>query len=315
MVRMSASVALAVPLGIALGLGLWTLVALLPRVGASRLSARVARSVVDISAAARDDVARRPAEPASALIAAGAPGMRRIAALLAVVLGGDESVAQRLRQAGAEPDVAAYRSRQLIAGAVGAAAGIAVAAVSAQASTAPALLLGALVVLLTAAGVLLPDQLLQWRGRARRRRIADELPTLLEFLALSLAAGEGIRDALRRVARTGGGELSRELARTVAEVHAGAALPDALNRCAAAIELPALTRTVEQLVGALERGSPLVEVLRAQAQDSRDDAKRRLLEAAGRKEVAMLVPLVFLILPVTIAFAVFPGLLVLQLGL
>jgi tight adherence protein C len=78
--------------------------------------------------------------------------------------------------------------------------------------------------------------------------------------------------------------------------------------------LPALTRAVDQLVGALERGTPLVGVFRSQAHDSRDDAKRQLIEAAGRKEVAMLVPLVFLILPVTIAFAIFPGILVLQLG-
>ncbi len=39
-----------------------------------------------------------------------------------------------------------------------------------------------------------------------------------------------------------------------------------------------------------------------------------LLELAGKKEVAMLVPLVFLILPVTILFAVYPGIVVLQVG-
>ena len=116
------------------------------------------------------------------------------------------------------------------------------------------------------------------------------------------------------VALDGSGELARELARVVAEVNAGGSLPDALNRCSSAVGLPALTRAVEQLVGALERGTPLVGVLRAQAQDSRDDAKRRLLEVAGTKEVAMLVPLVFLILPVTVLFAIFPATLVLQLG-
>ena len=55
-------------------------------------------------------------------------------------------------------------------------------------------------------------------------------------------------------------------------------------------------------------------MLRAQAQDARDLAKRDLLESAGKKEVAMLIPLVFLILPTTIAFAVFPALLVIQVG-
>ena len=62
------------------------------------------------------------------------------------------------------------------------------------------------------------------------------------------------------------------------------------------------------------RGTPLAEILRAQAQDARDEAKRDLLETAGKKEVGMLVPLVFLILPITIVFAIYPGIFVLQLG-
>jgi tight adherence protein C len=55
-------------------------------------------------------------------------------------------------------------------------------------------------------------------------------------------------------------------------------------------------------------------VLRAHALDAREDSERALLEAAGTREVAMLIPLVFLILPVTVLFAVWPGLMVLQLG-
>ena len=92
-------------------------------------------------------------------------------------------------------------------------------------------------------------------------------------------------------------------------IHAAPADPTAM-----ALDLAPFTRFVEQLTVALERGTPLAEVLRAQAQDSRDQSKRELIESAGRKEVAMLVPLVFLILPTTIAFAVFPALLVLQVG-
>jgi hypothetical protein len=71
---------------------------------------------------------------------------------------------------------------------------------------------------------------------------------------------------------------------------------------------------VDQLLAALDRGSPLAEVLRAHALDAREDSERALLEAAGTREVAMLIPLVFLILPVTVLFAVWPGLMVLQLG-
>ena len=43
-------------------------------------------------------------------------------------------------------------------------------------------------------------------------------------------------------------------------------------------------------------------------------AKRALIESAGRKEIAMLVPLVFMILPLSVLFAVFPGILMLRLG-
>ena len=65
---------------------------------------------------------------------------------------------------------------------------------------------------------------------------------------------------------------------------------------------------------ALERGTPLAEVLRAQAQDVREAGRRRLIEAGARKEVSMMVPVVFLVLPVTVLFVVYPGLAVLDLS-
>ena len=66
---------------------------------------------------------------------------------------------------------------------------------------------------------------------------------------------------------------------------------------------------------AVERGTPLADVLRAQAQDVREEGRRELMETGGRKEVAMMVPVVFLILPVTVVFAVFPSMVVLRVGL
>ncbi|MEQ1737924.1 MAG: type II secretion system F family protein [Rhodoglobus sp.] len=312
---MTPAMILSVPLGIAFGLGLWTLLALVPRLGAPRLAGRVAPYLVDLSAEARSAVEYRPSEPASVLAGLAAPAGRQLTVALTAMLGGDDGIARRLRQAGSPADLEAFRSRQLLSTIGGSGAGVVLAVVLANVSAASGLVLAGIVVLGAAVGLIAPEQLLARAARSRQARISTELPTVLEFLTLSLSAGESILDALRRVARTGTGELAREFGRVVAEVNTGMALPTALSRCAATIGLPALTRTIDQLVGALERGTPLAEVLLAQAQDSRDDAKRQLLEAAGRKEVAMLVPLVFLILPVTIAFAIFPGLLVLQLGL
>lgn len=81
----------------------------------------------------------------------------------------------------------------------------------------------------------------------------------------------------------------------------------ALERMAARTSLPALARFVDGMAIAVERGTPLADVLRAQATDVREMGRRALLEAGGRKEIAMLVPVVFLVLPVTIIFALFPG--------
>jgi tight adherence protein C len=61
------------------------------------------------------------------------------------------------------------------------------------------------------------------------------------------------------------------------------------------------------MIIAVERGTPLADVLRAQAQDVRETGRRAVMESGGKKEIAMMVPVVFLVLPITILFAVYPG--------
>ena len=48
-------------------------------------------------------------------------------------------------------------------------------------------------------------------------------------------------------------------------------------------------------------------MLHAQAADVREAGRRELIEIAARKEVLMMVPVVFLVLPVTVLFAFWPG--------
>ena len=63
MVPVTTSAAWAVVCGLALGTGLWMLVSLTPRLSRPRLADRVAPYVLDVSPAARELVARRPANP------------------------------------------------------------------------------------------------------------------------------------------------------------------------------------------------------------------------------------------------------------
>jgi tight adherence protein C len=280
-----------------------------------RLSRRVAPYVADISAGARESLAAPPGGPLPVIGMLVQPVAARARRLLGSVLGGPEPVARRLRQSGSPLTVDAFRSQQLLWGLGAGVVGVGAAAALGRASSLPLPLHALVVIVFAAGGVVARDYALQRAARRRLARLASELPVILEFLTLSLSAGEGILDAIRRVARTSSGELAGELAGVVSATNTGLPFSETLTALAATLDLPPFTRTVEQLTGALERGTPLAEVLRAQAQDARDDAKRDLLELAGRKEIAMLFPLVFMILPVTILFAIFPGIVVLQLGL
>lgn len=300
-------------LGAGLGLGLWLLVSLVPILRRPLLLHRVAPYVLDVSDGARDLVARRTVNPARVLGVVASPVGDRLAPLVHGVLGAPQRIQQRLRQAAATATVGEFRGRQLRWGVVGGASGAAlgiVGAVQGGPLALPAVLGG----LGAAIGVFTVDWLLQRRAKRRLERISSELPSILEFISLSLAAGEGLQDALRRVGAAGRSALGRELAGVVAEAAAGTSLSSALARLSDELGHPALTRSIDQMRGALERGTPLAQTLQAQALDARDAAKRDLLEAAGRKEISMLVPLVFGLLPTTVAFALWPGIHVLQVG-
>ena len=162
-------------------------------------------------------------------------------------------------------------------------------------------------------GLVWSDHALTRRAVRREARILAEFPTIAELLALAVGAGEGAVGALERVCRLSRGELSDELRRALADARAGANLPTALQGVADRTGLVGLTRFVDGIIVAVERGTPLADVLRAQAQDVREDGRRLVMEQGGKREIAMMVPVVFLILPVTVVFAVFPGLTFLRL--
>jgi len=224
-------------------------------------------------------------------------------------------VRRRLERAGRTEPVEQFRAGQVVWGVLGLAGGLAVAlSLAAMRGAQPA----PLVLLVLAAGltgVLARDYQLSREVTARESRLLAELPTVAELLALSVSAGEGAVGALERVVRTTRGELSGELAATLADARSGTPLTIALERLADRTGLPGLARFAEGVAVAVERGTPLADVLRAQAQDVREQGRRALMESGGRKEVLMMVPVVFLILPVTVVFAAFPSLAVLRSGL
>jgi tight adherence protein C len=223
-------------------------------------------------------------------------------------VGGLTGVRRRLETLGSGLTVEQFRAEQVVWGALGLGAALALAVVALLGGPGPGPvgLLGAAATL-TLGGVLGRDRWLSRQVARREARMLEEFPTVAELLALAVSAGEGPVGALERVHRISGGELSRELGRALADARAGATLVAALEDVARRTTLVPLARFVDGVSIAVERGTPLADVLRAQAVDVREAGKRQLLETAGRKEIAMMVPVVFLVLPITIVFALFPG--------
>ena len=223
-------------------------------------------------------------------------------------LGGVTSLRRRLVQAGRGMTLEEFRAEQVVWGALGLLAGLAFAVLALlSGSGPPPLALLVLTLGLGLFGVLARDRWLTREVARREARMIVEFPTIAELLALAVTAGEGAVGALERVTRISTGELAAELRMALGDARSGASLVTALEGIANRTSLPPLARFVDGVAIAVERGTPLAEVLRAQAVDVREAGRRQLLESGGKKEIAMLVPVVFLVLPVTIVFALFPG--------
>ncbi len=224
------------------------------------------------------------------------------------LLGGEESIRRRIRRANLELEVADFRVEQVVWGVaafVATAVPSAFVAAASPSRTVPLLILCLVAMVL---GVMLRENRLTAQVNARESQVLLEFPTVAELLALSVAAGESPVSALQRVATRSRGEMSIDLQRVLGRIQTGTPVAAAFDEMAARTGLSVVARFAEAIAIATERGTPLAEVLHAQAADVREAGRRVLIETGARKEVAMMIPVVFLVLPIVIVFAFYPGL-------
>jgi tight adherence protein C len=248
-----------------------------------------------------------PGHRSTAIEAVFAPGLRRAADAVGEVLGGSASVSRRLERLGSSMTLDDFRVRQVVWGATGLAGAVTACGLLWSERRTPVPVLLVVCVLGMVGGVLWCDNHLSSQVTGREREMQAELPVVADLLALAVAAGESPVAGLERITRVSHGALTEELGQVIADTRTGTPMADAFDRLAGRTGVVGIARFAEGLAIAVERGTPLVDVLHAQAADVRESARRELIEAGGRKEVAMMIPVVFLILPVTVVFAFFPG--------
>lgn len=313
---MTSPAAAAVIYGLLLGAGLWLLVVRLPFMRPMSFSERIEPQLKSQNLESR--LLMAPADnltPFGPLERILRPMLKDAHSFLTRFNLGSSALSRRLAQAGIRKSVVDFRAEQLLWAVLAfvVATGLVLVGVAGGQFN-PFL---AVVAILGSAlgGFLFRDYWLGAQISWREKRMMAEFPSLAELMALAVSAGESASGALDRVCRTSHGELAGEFELVLGETRAGKPLVEALQRFSARTDLGPLVRFVDGIIVAVERGTPLADVLRAQAQDVRDTAKRELMESAGKKEIAMMVPLVFGILPLTVIFAVFPGLAAISLGL
>lgn len=245
---------------------------------------------------------------ATALSRLAAPLLRDAVKILDRVIGGQASVRRRLESLGSPITVEQFRADQVLWGAVATAAGLGIGLLSVVFGQTNPLTLVLVILMCAVGGVLGRDWWLSQTVAKRDADILTEFPVVAEMLALAVTAGEGPVGAIERISRLAQGHLVDQLASILADTRSGTPLLVALTNLRDRTRLEPLSRFLDGMAVAIERGTPLADVLRAQAGDVRALGRRQLLESGGKKEIAMMIPVVFLVLPITILFALYPGL-------
>jgi tight adherence protein C len=163
------------------------------------------------------------------------------------------------------------------------------------------------VVLATVLGAWWPLSWLRERRAARLRTIGRALPFYLDVVTLSVESGANLTGALQHaVAKGPGGPLQVELERVLRDIRAGRTRADALRALAERLDLPAVSSWVAALVSAERHGSGLGPILRAQAEQRRQERFQQAEKLAMKAPVKMLFPLLVFIFPCTFVLLFFP---------
>ena len=141
------------------------------------------------------------------------------------------------------------------------------------------------------------------------REIADrnEIAQLARLLGVAFDAGLGVVAALEEVVPKASGRSARKLQRLLDSLSLGGNLYEELEQLTDAEKYPALDELVLKLQAALQFGTPIANQLMALARSNRAIVAQIQITQAAKQENLMLLPLVFLILPVTVLFAIYPS--------
>jgi len=133
-----------------------------------------------------------------------------------------------------------------------------------------------------------------------------------DLLAVALTAGQNPRASIDTISEFLPTDFKEGISKVIRENAFGKPLMIALSEMSDEKESRVLKPLIKQMETAIARGTPLAEVSRKFAEDQRLKFKNLLMKQAAAKEISMLFPVVFVVLPSVLAVAMYPALTVLQ---
>jgi len=141
----------------------------------------------------------------------------------------------------------------------------------------------------------------------KESEVNEELVNILQMLSIMISAGESPMMALRYISQRSVGYIPTLIKQSFSKYESGNNLTQTLEYIAAATGSSAVRRLTNSIQIAIQRGTPILDVLNNQVQSLNKQINLALLKKSGKSEITLLIPVVFLILPVSISFAIWPS--------
>ena len=145
------------------------------------------------------------------------------------------------------------------------------------------------------------------RSEIKQSEINEELVSILQMLSIMVSAGESPMSAIRYVSKRSEGILPSLIKQSFIKYEDGRTLTQTLDFIATATGSSQVRRLTNSIQIAIHRGTPILEVLNNQVLALNKQINFNLMKLSGKSEITLLIPVVFLILPVSISFAIWPS--------
>jgi len=154
-----------------------------------------------------------------------------------------------------------------------------------------------------------PDLWLVEQSKKRQKRILKDLPVYLDFTTLMVEGGLNLSSALQVAVDKGPeGPLRNEFRIILRDLRAGMPRIEAFRHLGERVAMQELRSLVTAIIQSEERGGSLAPVLKAQAEQRREERFLRAEKAALEAPVKLLAPLVMFIFPIVfivLAFVIY----------